>query len=104
MAKNTVFIEPRSKHVSQVLARELARLGIPEDVYLSRIGGADIFEIPVGVHRMLQTDSDVRAGRDYLVIRGVDRRVRKPRPTVKQLVGRGLVTLGMKPAGSTPAR
>lgn len=85
-----------------MLARELSRRSIPEGVYLSRVKGVDVFEIPVEVYNMLRTDSDVRAGFDYRVVAGVDRRVRrgrkpptKPRRTVEQIVANGLVARGV---------
>lgn len=89
-------MEISSQMVKQKVTDGLRFHRIPEEDYLLEADGVVIYEVPQDVFNLIKTNSDFREGVDYKVIGRKPRvpkasHVRKPRPTLKQMVARGLV-------------
>ncbi len=93
--KGFMTVKVSSTLAKKKLANEFAARGISEEEYLSRSKGSAFFKIPKDMCDMLRTDSDFQEGVDFKVMGSTRRPARKPpakpRPTLKQMVARGLV-------------
>lgn len=101
VADKRVTLEVHSQLVRQKLNDGLDARGIPEDQYLVQNDeDRALFKVPYDVYDMIRTNSDFRVGVDFKVVGKVRRQPRKhpkkARPTLKQMVARGLVEPGSR--------